>query len=331
MAPITFAHRGARAELPENTIPAFRRALEHGATGLETDAWLSGDGEVVLVHDERPSAWAAFRRLRVDRTPAQRLATPRRPAPRRPLRRAGRATTSCRIDLKAPDVGEPIDRRRPRPGDPHRLWLCSPHARRPRGAARPTRPTCGSCTPSGRTPARRLARAPRRPTSPQRGIDAMNMHHTEWTAGLVALVPPLRRAGVRVGHPGGAPPPRDARHRASTRVYCDQRRPHGRDGRRVEPVALSADAYDMKPMSAIGQIRTKTRPTIDVLVDRTEDARVLRRLAVVAHHEDVALGTTHPGWPSAGAPQPGRDVRVASTVVHVPLGRYGSSRRRPLM
>src|SRR5262245_66255042 len=49
--PITFAHRGARTEAPENTMPAFRRALDLGAMGLETDAWLSADGEVVLVHD----------------------------------------------------------------------------------------------------------------------------------------------------------------------------------------------------------------------------------------------------------------------------------------
>src|SRR5436305_539214 len=49
--PITFAHRGARTEEPENPLPAFRRALELGARGLETDAHLSADGEVVLVHD----------------------------------------------------------------------------------------------------------------------------------------------------------------------------------------------------------------------------------------------------------------------------------------
>src|SRR5205085_484498 len=52
VAPITFAHRGARIDEPENTIAAFRRALEAGATGLETDAWLSADGEVVLAHDD---------------------------------------------------------------------------------------------------------------------------------------------------------------------------------------------------------------------------------------------------------------------------------------
>jgi len=49
VTPITFAHRGARADLPENTLAAFARALERGARGLETDAHLSADGEPVLV------------------------------------------------------------------------------------------------------------------------------------------------------------------------------------------------------------------------------------------------------------------------------------------
>ena len=57
--PITFAHRGARTEAPENTMPAFRRALELGARGLETDAWVSGEGEVVLAHARRILAEAA--------------------------------------------------------------------------------------------------------------------------------------------------------------------------------------------------------------------------------------------------------------------------------
>ena len=48
MVPITFAHRGGRAGAPENTVSAFRRALDLGATGLESDCRLSGDGEVVL-------------------------------------------------------------------------------------------------------------------------------------------------------------------------------------------------------------------------------------------------------------------------------------------
>ncbi len=46
-----FAHRGSKLEWPENTMLAFRLAHEAGATGFETDLRLSGDGQIVLVHD----------------------------------------------------------------------------------------------------------------------------------------------------------------------------------------------------------------------------------------------------------------------------------------
>ena len=49
--PIAFAHRGGRAHAPENTLEAFRLGLRLGATGLESDAWLTADGVPVLDHD----------------------------------------------------------------------------------------------------------------------------------------------------------------------------------------------------------------------------------------------------------------------------------------
>ena len=49
--PITFAHRGARAHAPENTLEAFDLALRLGASGLESDVWLTADGVAVLDHD----------------------------------------------------------------------------------------------------------------------------------------------------------------------------------------------------------------------------------------------------------------------------------------
>jgi glycerophosphoryl diester phosphodiesterase len=49
--PRLYAHRGASHELPENTLPAFARALELGADAIETDAHLTRDGHVVLSHD----------------------------------------------------------------------------------------------------------------------------------------------------------------------------------------------------------------------------------------------------------------------------------------
>lgn len=49
---INFAHRGASAVCPENTMAAFRRGLELGATGIETDVQMSLDGGLVIIHDE---------------------------------------------------------------------------------------------------------------------------------------------------------------------------------------------------------------------------------------------------------------------------------------
>lgn len=44
-------HRGARGLMPENTLPAFARALQIGVTTLELDIGLTQDGVVVVSHD----------------------------------------------------------------------------------------------------------------------------------------------------------------------------------------------------------------------------------------------------------------------------------------
>jgi glycerophosphoryl diester phosphodiesterase len=50
--PIVIGHRGACAFAPENTLAAFRLAAEQGAHGIELDAKLSKDGQVVVIHDQ---------------------------------------------------------------------------------------------------------------------------------------------------------------------------------------------------------------------------------------------------------------------------------------
>lgn len=47
-----YAHRGASAEFPENTIAAFQRAIDLRADGIELDVHLSFDGVPVVIHDE---------------------------------------------------------------------------------------------------------------------------------------------------------------------------------------------------------------------------------------------------------------------------------------
>ncbi len=44
-------HRGARGLAPENTLPAFERALEIGVNTLELDVGVTADGVVVVAHD----------------------------------------------------------------------------------------------------------------------------------------------------------------------------------------------------------------------------------------------------------------------------------------
>jgi glycerophosphoryl diester phosphodiesterase len=46
-------HRGARGYLPENTLPAFARAIELGVTTLELDVGITRDGVMVVHHDRR--------------------------------------------------------------------------------------------------------------------------------------------------------------------------------------------------------------------------------------------------------------------------------------
>lgn len=45
------AHRGASFHAPENTLSAFRRAMELGADGIETDVQITADGQLVILHN----------------------------------------------------------------------------------------------------------------------------------------------------------------------------------------------------------------------------------------------------------------------------------------
>ena len=67
--PRLVAHRGASRERPENTLPAFLRALELGADGIELDVHGTKDGVIVVHHDEIPRATApnlSLKGIRID-------------------------------------------------------------------------------------------------------------------------------------------------------------------------------------------------------------------------------------------------------------------------
>lgn len=52
MPPVIYAHRGSRGHYPENTILAFKKAIEEKVKGIELDVHLTKDSELVIIHDE---------------------------------------------------------------------------------------------------------------------------------------------------------------------------------------------------------------------------------------------------------------------------------------
>jgi glycerophosphoryl diester phosphodiesterase len=65
---LIIAHRGASAEAPENTLAAFRRAIELGADGVELDVRLAADGVPVVIHDATLKRTASIDRRVADMT-----------------------------------------------------------------------------------------------------------------------------------------------------------------------------------------------------------------------------------------------------------------------
>ncbi len=50
--PLILGHRGDKVHAPENTLSAFRLAMQNGAEGVELDTKLTADGFVVIMHDQ---------------------------------------------------------------------------------------------------------------------------------------------------------------------------------------------------------------------------------------------------------------------------------------
>lgn len=70
-----YAHRGASAERPENTLPAFERAIEIGVDVLELDVHVTRDEQLIVSHDPDAKRMAAtpLRWADLDVAEAQRL------------------------------------------------------------------------------------------------------------------------------------------------------------------------------------------------------------------------------------------------------------------
>lgn len=66
-----WAHRGACAYAPENTLPAFRMAVDMGAQGIELDVHESRDGALMVIHDETVDRTSSSHGRVVDQTLAE--------------------------------------------------------------------------------------------------------------------------------------------------------------------------------------------------------------------------------------------------------------------
>lgn len=123
MTALGFAHRGARADAPDNTVAAFTLALARGATGLESDVWLTRDGRAALHHGPALRPSAGRRRRPVGELLAREL--PRDVPLLEDLFAACGTDLDLSLDLKDGRSAETVLRVARAAGhDPARLWLC---------------------------------------------------------------------------------------------------------------------------------------------------------------------------------------------------------------
>jgi glycerophosphoryl diester phosphodiesterase len=182
--PIGFAHRGASAHAPENTIEAFTLARRLGATGLESDAWRTADGEVVLDHDG--VARVGLRRRPISSVP--RSALPSTVPTLDELYEACGTDLEVSLDVRDPAAAEAVvGVARAAGGDAlGRLWLCSPDWE----VAASWRALDPDVRLVDSTRLRRIREGPERRAArlTEAGIDALNMHWSDWTGGLTTLL-----------------------------------------------------------------------------------------------------------------------------------------------
>lgn len=184
--PILFAHRGGKAHAPENTLEAFTGALAMGATGLETDVWLTADGEPMCDHDG----------VRWRRGLRKSFANLTRDALGGDVMSLGDLYAACgtdyelSIDIKttepnaaAATLAAVVDRARAA-GAESRLWLCSPDAEVLRRARAHT-----TARLVHSTRIKRMKEGPERHAAnlAHARIDAVNLHERDWSGGLTAL------------------------------------------------------------------------------------------------------------------------------------------------
>lgn len=181
--PIAFAHRGAKAHAPENTLEAFALALRLGATGLESDVWMTADGFAVLDHD-------GIARVRLRNRPIKELNRSQLPQHIPTLDELfDHCGTAFHLSLDIKDVAAFDAVMSIASGTDtsmlERLWLC--HYKLQVLVEQRTRTEGAHLVDSTRL--ERMKEGPERRAASHRssGVDVCNMPHTDWNGGLVAL------------------------------------------------------------------------------------------------------------------------------------------------
>ena len=180
--PIGFAHRGAKAHARDNTIEAFELAAKLGATGMETDVFLTYDGVPVLDHDGVVGGF--LRKEPISDIP--RSALPEHiPSLAEFYDRLG-TEWPLSVDVKDPAAFDAIiGTARDAGGSAEdQLWLCHPEFHqliswREHTSAKLVNSTRVNKMKEG--PERRAARLR------DLGIDAVNLRQNVWTGGMIAL------------------------------------------------------------------------------------------------------------------------------------------------
>ncbi len=186
--PLGFAHRGARAHAQENTLDAFRLALRLGASGLESDVWLTADGEAVLDHD---GVLGSLRRKRI--ASVDRAELPEHIPTLAKLFEICGTDFELSLDVKDPDAGARVAEvvRSVGPKQAERVWLCHDDL----DLLTSWRDEAPGLRLVDSTHLRHAKQGPERlaATLQARQIDAVNLHYSEWTGGLITL---FHRFGV---------------------------------------------------------------------------------------------------------------------------------------
>jgi glycerophosphoryl diester phosphodiesterase len=167
----------------DNTLECFRLGLRLGATGLESDVWLTADGVPVLDHDGRVKVGLRSRPV----ASLERSALPSHVPTLEDLYADCGTDFELSLDLKDPAAAPAVAAvaRAAGNGAPGRLWICHPDWELLAG----WREELADVRLVDSTRLRDMRQGPERRAAQlsSAGIDAVNMHYADWTGGLTTL------------------------------------------------------------------------------------------------------------------------------------------------